>query len=80
MKTNSIYRIIEASRKGRAEQCLRYCSNVYDSIEKDPSDPDKETFLNCCRAYFYPESTGWATQDEGEHLSPIEQKLERMYP
>ena len=41
MKTNSIYRIIEAARKGKVEQCLRYCSNVYDSIEKDPSDPDK---------------------------------------
>ena len=80
MKTNSIYRIIEAARKGRVEQCIRYCSNVYDSIEKDPSDPDKETFLTCCRSYFYPELTGWATQDEGEHLSPIEQKLERMYP
>ena len=69
MKINSIYRIIEAARKGRVEQCLRYCSKIYDYIEKEPSDSDKETFLTCCKSYFYPESTGWATQDEGEHLS-----------
>ena len=64
MKTNSIYRIIEAAKKGNVEQCLRYCSKVYDSIEKDSSDPDKETFLTFCRAYFYPESIVWITQDE----------------
>ena len=38
MKTNSIYRIIEAARKGKVEQCLRYCSKVYDAIEKATMD------------------------------------------
>ena len=64
MKTNVVYRIIESAIKGRKDQCLGYCSKLYDYIEKDQNDPDRDKFLDICRGYFEPESVAWSTQDK----------------
>jgi len=67
MKTNTVFRIIEAAIDCDEERCLRYCSKLYDDINKDANDFSKEEFLSICHAYFHVDEKGWAVQDSLEN-------------